>query len=345
MERFLKKYSWVLHLIVIAIVSSLTAWSINKAVAIQLAPFTAPEVTSFESEAPKKPRSRAAARNTNFSSTIKNRCLFGCPETVSENECPDGCEDGEVCQEGKCVPPEPEASADSSVMTESDLNIKLMGAMVSNKSQYSLALLQENKSTFIVGVGEVIGEDGGAEIVEIRRDRVIIRRSGRLEYIRIVGSIGGAPSATPSLAARPAISSPTDLTGARRTPKIEPARARAAEGEQEGVKKTGENKYEIERSAIADQLSDPQVLAKQARIVPNFKGNKTDGIKLIGVSPGSVYSKIGIQTGDIVHSINGKKITSQARALELLEQMRSENNVRIEVERKGNKELFEYSVK
>ena len=111
------------------------------------------------------------------------------------------------------------------------------------------------------------------------------------------------------------------------------------------MKSLGNNRFEIDRKAINDQLSNPELLAKQAQIVPNYKDGKNHGIKLIGVQPSSVYSKIGIQNGDIVLGISGQKIDSQAKALQLLDNMRSQNNVKIEIERRGKTQSIEYTVK
>lgn len=337
MESFFKRYGWVVHLAMIAIVASLIGWSINKGFAIWLAPYTVPEVTAFETNEPKKATTRPRTTNRNFRSTIVNRCLFGCPEKDTTSECPDGCADGQVCQAGKCVDAEP-TPANSEIAVESDMAVKLLGSMVAKKPDYSLALLQEGNNTFIAGVGDTFGSEG-AEVLEVRRDRIIINRAGRKEYIKLENSIGGKPTAAQSAltALGPAA---TDIKSA---PKIAAVEKKT---NQEGVKKVGTNKYELQRSEVEDQLSNPEEMAKQARIVPNVtKGGKTEGIKLIGVQGESVYSKIGIRTGDVVHSINGKKITSQARALELLDQMRKENDVKIEVERRGKKQMFEYSIK
>ncbi len=338
MESFFKRYGWVVHLALIAIVASLIGWSLNKIFAIQLAPYTVPEVATFETTESKKAPTRRRGTNRNFRSTIVNRCLFGCPDEEPESACPNGCDEGQVCQAGKCVDAEPSSTpSNSEIAVESDLAIKLLGCMVAKKPDYSLALLQEANDTFIAGVGDSIGSEG-AEVLEVRRDRIIINRNGRKEFIKLQNSIGGAPTARKSAltALGPAA---TDI----KTPRIAPVDPPPAK--EKGVRKVGTNKYELERSAVEGQLSDAEKLAKQARIVPNVKGGKTEGIKLIGVQGDSVYSKIGIRTGDVVHSINGKKITSQARALELLDQMRKENNVKLQVERGGKKQTFEYTIK
>jgi len=346
-EQALRKYNRLIFLGFIALFAILSAVLVNEGIAIKLAPFTVPDLPIPEKSP--TPAPRPIAQNQNFKRVLSERCLFGCPDPVDPNICVDGCGDDEVCQSGKCVPVQSEEQIDTDVAVLSDLNVKLIGCMVAKKPEYSLALVTENSTnaTYIVGIGENLM---GAEVIEIRRDRVMIRRNGRIEYIAIVNSMSGAPS----LAAAPRINRGTmaAMDIKPNTATLSPSITAAAEVIQredamskEGVKNLGNNRFEIDRKSINDQLSNPELLAKQAQIVPNYKDGKNHGIKLIGVQPSSVYSKIGIQNGDIVLGISGQKIDSQARALQLLDNMRSQNNVKIEVERRGKTQTIEYTVK
>ena len=42
----------------------------------------------------------------------------------------------------------------------------------------------------------------------------------------------------------------------------------------------------------------------QARIVPSFKDGVAQGFKLFSIRPDSIYSKIGIQNGDVIKRIS-----------------------------------------
>jgi general secretion pathway protein C len=335
MENFLRKYGWTLVLAMIAIGASLLALTANNVVASQLAPYTVPELPDLKT-AQKTTKSPRAPKNKNWDRAIAKLCLFGCPEAEPDpNECVGGCESDERCEQGQCVPIEDQGPVDSNVPVLSDLNIKLMGAMVAKRSEHSMALLRDDGSseTLVSGVGDYIAD--GAELIEIRRDRVIIRRNGRLEYIRMDKSIGGDPSATPVSTATRATARPTKS-------KSRPSKLKKAG---ESVKKVNENEFEVERSAIEEQLNDKQALARQGRVVPNYKNGKRDGLKLVGISPNSVYSQLGIQSGDVIQSVNGKKITTSQQAMELFDKMRSENKVSIEVERRGQKRRMEYKIR
>lgn len=352
MESFLQKWGWVGHLLVIAIVATLLAVAMNKFIAIQLAPLTVPELPSFAKKAEatqktttKKPRARS------YSRAIVDRCLFGCEEESADpNTCDPECEAGEQCQAGTCVPVDPNANVPSELPVASDLKVKLLGAMVAAEPEYSLALFSDPaaKANFILSVGDRLLGEG--EIVEIRRDRVIIRRNGRLEYVKLEDSLGGAPTLT-SLAA----TLPPGATDIKRVPSAAiPSKDEAAEEEEEAsdaaspgeeVRKVGENEYELDRGAVQRQLNDAQALAQGAKVIPNYTDGKRNGIKLVGVKGDSVYQQLGIESGDVVKAINGTDIKSQAHALELLQGMRKASSASIEVERRGQKKTLKYKLK
>lgn len=357
MEDRLQKYGWILQLSLIAVGAILLAFAASEIIAIYLAPYRVPEIaTKVESSEDARAARPSARRNQNYSRTIIERCLFGCAEREEPAACKEPCEPGEVCQEGQCVPLEPQQQNADGIPVPSDLEVKLLGAMVANNPDFSVALVQDPsaKTTYVAGVGEFIGPD--AEVVEIYRDRVILRRNGRLEFIKLDASLMGNPSASRTLASAGLGGSPRNVdlaTGTLdgKTPGVETNRKdpreaiqRAQEKKGEGVEKVGDNKFVLDRDAVNEQLEDPKQLAKQARIIPNYSEGKRDGIKLVGVTPSGVFGKIGIQSGDVVHSINGQRVTSQNKAFELLNGMRKANNVKIEVERGGKRETIEYTL-
>lgn len=340
MENFFRKYGWTVALALIAMGAFLLALMTNNIVASQLAPLTVPKLPAMNAQKAAQPDKRQPTRphGQNWDRTIASLCLFGCPDTTPKDECEGGCPDGQQCQAGQCVPAEEQRPVDSDVPVLSDLNMKLMGAMVAQRPEYSMALLRDDNSTetLVLSPGDMVTAD--AELVEIRRDRVILRRNGRLEYIRMDKSIGGNPSATTASTLNRSLSAPI-----KQPPRARRPSTRNSDGD--AVKSVGRDKYEVERSAIEEQIEDKQDLARQGRVVPNYKNGKREGLKLVGISPNSVYSKLGIQSGDVIHSVNGKKINTSQEAMELFERMRDSNDVTIEVERRGQKRELNYSIR
>ncbi len=112
----------------------------------------------------------------------------------------------------------------------------------------------------------------------------------------------------------------------------------------EGVKKVADNRYDISRQVIDGSLSNLNNIATQARIVPSFKNGVANGFKLFSIQPGSLYSAIGVENGDVIQKINGYEINSPDKALEVYQKLRESSHITLEIERNGQVLRKEYNV-
>ncbi len=80
------------------------------------------------------------------------------------------------------------------------------------------------------------------------------------------------------------------------------------------------------------------------RAVPHFKDGNPNGLKLLSVRAGSLFSKLGLQRGDILQKINGMDLDIK-KGLEIFNQLKSENNIVMVIERKGAPQTLEYEIK
>lgn len=338
MENFLRKYGWALTLGLIGVGSLLVALTVNNFLAAQLAPYTVPEMPETPQVAARPVQTTATK---DWDRAIARLCLFGCPDAPAAQECPGGCPEGQACQAGQCVVVD-DAPVASDLPTLSSLNMQLMGTMVASRPEFSLAMIRDDASgnTMIMSVGDVI--QGQATITEIRRDRILLERGNQAEYMLLHQTHAGAPSPTPASTRAPARSAPRQLApNAIKTPRVNNA---SAAGSQEAVKKVSDTEFVVQRGALNKQIDDPKALAEQGRIAPNFKDGKRDGLKLVGLSPNSVYSQLGIQSGDVLQSLNGKKIDTTSQAMDLFEQFKNSDQVVVEIERRGQKKRMQYKI-
>jgi general secretion pathway protein C len=210
---------------------------------------------------------------------------------------------------------------------KSGLRLQLLATMVATPSIYSSALISdlEKQESVRFTIGEKIRDQ--YEVRDIIREpqRVIIvnEDTHRLEYI------DGTPGTGATLAD---------------TPKLPVSPVPGPGNDQEGIKKLGENKYEISRSKLDSTLADMNSLATQARIVPSFKNGQADGFKLFSIQPGSVYSAIGVENGDVIERINGFDINSPEKALEAYSRLKDSSNFDIQVERRGQPVTMSYTI-
>jgi general secretion pathway protein C len=186
-------------------------------------------------------------------------------------------------------------------------------------------------------VGDVIPDAG--EVRKIRPKFIDFhnRSLGRLERIEL----GGIPSTQPAYAAvaPPPVAAPT--------PPVDSGNpdAELLAAVDKGVKKVGDNQYDIDRALVEKILGDPSVMMRQARVVPSIKDGKANGFKMYAIRPSSVYAKIGLQNGDTIQAINGFEMTSMDKAMEIYTKLRSASNLSISVLRRGQQVQMDYSIK
>jgi len=209
--------------------------------------------------------------------------------------------------------------------TKSGLRVKLLGTLASVIAKWSIAEILDlgSQRAQTYGVGDKIL---GAEILEIQRDRVIVLNNNRREYIS--NELEGAVAAYTPPEPKRFGTSPEPNSGLGT-----------------GIKALSDSEYEVPRGEIEKTLSNLNEVAMQARIVPAFKDGKAEGFKLFSIRPDSLYSKIGIQNGDVIKRINGNDINSPEKALEIYSKLRDASRIDIDIERNGTSLRKTYNVR
>lgn len=209
-------------------------------------------------------------------------------------------------------------SGDDSPLT--DLNLTLLATVVASPDIYSSALISDGArggKSAGYGIGDkVAGSDG--VIIAIEQKRILIRRaSGKEEYLEMGGGQGVRPTQV----------------------------ADAAEPDAEGITKEGD-KVIIERKVIDDALGNLESLASKIRAVPH-KGpdGEVDGFRLSAIRRGTLFDKLGIKNGDIIHAVNGQPLTSADGAFQVYQQMQNEANFSFEVTRRNQKQTLSFEVR
>ncbi|MEL6346722.1 MAG: type II secretion system protein GspC [Myxococcota bacterium] len=218
------------------------------------------------------------------------------------------------------------AVAEEAVVTgderKSNLKVVLLATIVAEPSAYSSALMAEDKSSPAAGYG--IDDDllGEATIVAIEPKKVIIKRTdGTIEYIAM-GEDGG---------------------------KSEPVAAKSSSREpdpESGVSKVGDNKYVVDQDTFDRLLENPEQLYTQVRVVPHKnKDGEIDGYRLSGIRRKSFFYQLGVKNGDIVHSVNGKPLTSMSAAMDAYNSLTSSREFSFDLTRRNKQQTFDYEVR
>lgn len=105
------------------------------------------------------------------------------------------------------------------------------------------------------------------------------------------------------------------------------------------IQKVGQNEFVIEKKFFDEVLDDPTSILDQARVIP-----QEDGLRFFGIRSSSIFFKLGIRNGDIMHEINDVEMNDIEKALSVFEDLRSESDFSINLTRGGRKITYEYTV-
>jgi general secretion pathway protein C len=140
-----------------------------------------------------------------------------------------------------------------------------------------------------------------------------------------------------------ALNEPPAATAAPRMAKAD-VLEKPDDGGADGIVKTGENQFGVPRSTVDNALNNLSELATQARVVPAFEGGKPVGFKLFSIKPGSLYSKIGLQNGDVINRINGYEMSSPEKGLEVYQKLKDSSHITVDIKRRGKAMTLDYTI-
>jgi general secretion pathway protein C len=69
------------------------------------------------------------------------------------------------------------------------------------------------------------------------------------------------------------------------------------------------------------------------------------GFRVFNIRSGSIFERMGLQNGDVISRVNGTELTDPSKALGLLEDMQTADEIRIDLLRKNSPTTFTYTVR
>ncbi len=197
----------------------------------------------------------------------------------------------------------------SGPVSKTNLNAKLLGT-VSGSPEYAYAVIQLDSDTSVYRVKDHLGN---AIILSIERKKVIILHNGAKEELSMFEE--GSPE-----------------SGANSAPAGE------------NIQQVSKGNYVIPENQFKSATQNMGTLLTQARVVPNLADGRIDGYKIFAITPGSLYANIGLQDGDVIHSVNGIQVTTPESAMQLFQQLQNERRFTVNVSRNGQSMTLNYTV-
>lgn len=214
---------------------------------------------------------------------------------------------------------------------KSNLPLALLATMESSDERYSLATIHDTENHTISPYGVEDEVRPGVTLQSVQRGRVVLLNRKQLEYIEM-------GDATPPPRVPPPVKEEMQ-------PELSRAKnSREIEGAEDAINCSGENCV-VDREFVEKILSNPAMLAKQARVVPAVKDGESRGFKFYGIRSGSLPKLLGLKNGDLLTSVNGNELKSMDQALGLYTKLRRASNLSVVIERKGKSIQKEIEIK
>ena len=203
----------------------------------------------------------------------------------------------------------------------------------------------EQSLAAIVGTDQKAGlHRGGAEVEgsrirSIQSDSVILQtKSG---FCRLaMFEVDGAPK-------KPAWKPTAGKTDKKKKASRVDADRNAGLSEEElaqGIEKVNETNYNISRTMLNKVLDNAGRLIGIAAVSPKTEGGQPVGMEIRGVRANTLLTKLGIQNGDILESVNGQSLTSTDAALGAYTTLRTADKFNLSIRRAGKSMIINYNL-
>jgi len=182
----------------------------------------------------------------------------------------------------------------------------------------------------------------GSRIRAIESDAVVLQGKGglcRLAMFQVAGATKG-----------PVFRPAKKAAAKKKTPKTRKAptadrNAGLSESEMaEGIDRVNDNNYNLSRSLLNKVLDNAGKIIGIAAVSPKIENGESIGMEIRGVRPGTLLTKIGIQNGDILESINGQSLSNPDAALGAYTTLRTADKFTLSVRRGGQSMMINYNL-
>ncbi len=205
-------------------------------------------------------------------------------------------------------------------LDQTGLELRLWGTVTSNDGEaYAVIQHKGEKKQDLYQEGDAIG---GGVIKMILQEKVVLRVGSKDEILE--------------MEKRPQVKKMT-----RQTPYHHPMATA-----QHATNAGSQQEIVITRNQIDETVKNVHELMTQAQITPHFKGGTigASGLYISAIKSDSIFGKMGLRDQDIIMGIDGKTIRSLDDALDLYQNLKNSDRMRLQVERRGQVVELNYAI-
>jgi len=172
----------------------------------------------------------------------------------------------------------------------------------------------------IYRIGDVVATH---RLTEVGRDFVTLEKGGRKVRLEM------------QLATR----GPAQHSGVAMSPDLSPAEAGAI------VRVLAPDSLEVDRQVFHRRVGGIGTLIRRAELARHLENGEMTGIRLAGLERVRVARFLGLQDGDVLQEVNGQRLTSMQKALQVMRKARVQREMRISLLRDGEVKNLRYGLR
>jgi general secretion pathway protein C len=202
----------------------------------------------------------------------------------------------------------------------------------------------EQSLAAIVGTDQKAGlyrggaEVEGSRIRAIQSDQVVLQTTtGFCRLAMFEVDTGAAQKPT-----RPAARTVTRQK--KRGPDADRNAGLSADELAEGIEKVNDTNYNISRTMLNKVLDNAGRLIGIAAVSPKVEGGQSVGMEIRGIRANTLLTKLGIQNGDVLESVNGQSLTSTDAALGAYTTLRTADKFNLSIRRGSQSMIINYNL-
>ena len=205
------------------------------------------------------------------------------------------------------APPVPSTDVSTDATAACD-GVRVVTIVAADDPAFSLVVLD------VRGEREPILRRRGGEVLAIAPDRVLLQRDGTPCIARIFAPAGAPPPPPPAAVSR-------------------------------GIVRTGADSFALDRGARDALIDGAGDLMRSVAVRPEKQGDDVVGLRIATLKPGTPLDALGVRAGDVLLSLDGIPLTSPDRMLQAYARVRTEERVRVVVQRDGRQLQLDYQIR
>ena len=101
----------------------------------------------------------------------------------------------------------------------------------------------------------------------------------------------------------------------------------------------------LDRKEVDSTLPDYMQLMQEIRVRPHFEAGKPAGFLVYNIEAGSIFSRMGLENGDVIKAVNGRPVATTQEAVEFYDALKTGAAVSLDILRDERAQKLHFEIR